>query len=624
MNFWTGLILGIIIGWLVEWIIDWLFWRRDAEEARDAEELVIADRVAESVDAEIDWESRLAESEQEYQLRLRAVEEDWQSRLNLNEQQWQSQFTVLEADNLDLRTRLADLTAGAAVVAAGAAVASHRSGNDELSAEPEEEVFLDDEMVVAELIEEDIVFDSSAPDVAWQAEQPTNVDTGTELEQMEGMDGDLAERLHLASIDSVEALAAADPAALSVTTGLEREEAGAWIGRAAALVAVAGSISETPEVTYQDDLTRVHGIGPRYAALLNAGGIHSYDDLAAATPEQLRDIIKPSAMQQVNFDSWSAQAVSLANTRSLRAGDDLTRLEGIGPVYAAKLRDAGISSFAELAATDEKTLAGIIGAPAWRRINYGEWIEQARLAAAGDDIALQELQGRLFRRGGDNLSLIRGMGERSATALQAAGITTFAALAASSPQDLDDIVRNAGIRGGYDYEAWISEAGLRAAGKRIPTTHTRATQVFPCPQDLSSVTGIGSVFEERLYAAGIGSYWELAELPADELATILDAQPFQNIDLDAIKAGAMQRAAETDSLGRSWDGTPPDDFEPLAGIGEVYERRLYEAGICTFEAMAAATPERLAEICKAPAMRTPDYAAWIATAAELSATKRSG
>ncbi|RIK22600.1 MAG: hypothetical protein DCC51_04890 [Anaerolineae bacterium] len=80
MNFWTGLILGIIIGWLVEWIIDWLFWRRDAEEARDAEELVIADRVAESVDAEIDWESRLAESEQEYQLRLRAVEEDWQSR----------------------------------------------------------------------------------------------------------------------------------------------------------------------------------------------------------------------------------------------------------------------------------------------------------------------------------------------------------------------------------------------------------------------------------------------------------------------------------------------------------------------------------------------------------------
>lgn len=623
MNFWTGLILGIIIGWLVEWIIDWLFWRRDAEEARDAEELVIADRVAESVDAEIDWESRLAESEQEYQLRLRAVEEDWQSRLNLNEQQWQSQFTVLEADNLDLRTRLADLTAGAAVVAAGAAVASHRSGNDELSAEPEE-VFLDDEMVVAELIEEDIVFDSSAPDVAWQAEQPTNVDTGTELEQMEGMDGDLAERLHLASIDSVEALAAADPAALSVTTGLEREEAGAWIGRAAALVAVAGSISETPEVTYQDDLTRVHGIGPRYAALLNAGGIHSYDDLAAATPEQLRDIIKPSAMQQVNFDSWSAQAVSLANTRSLRAGDDLTRLEGIGPVYAAKLRDAGISSFAELAATDEKTLAGIIGAPAWRRINYGEWIEQARLAAAGDDIALQELQGRLFRRGGDNLSLIRGMGERSATALQAAGITTFAALAASSPQDLDDIVRNAGIRGGYDYEAWISEAGLRAAGKRIPTTHTRATQVFPCPQDLSSVTGIGSVFEERLYAAGIGSYWELAELPADELATILDAQPFQNIDLDAIKAAAMQRAAETDSLGRGWDGTAPDDFEPLAGIGEVYERRLYEAGICTFEAMAAATPERLAEICKAPAMRTPDYAAWIATAAELSATKRSG
>lgn len=624
MNFWTGLILGIIIGWLVEWIIDWLFWRRDAEEARDAE-LMVADRSAGAADLETDWESRLAESEQEYQSRLRAVEEDWQSRLNLNEQQWQSQFTVLEADNLDLRTRLADLTTGAAVVAAGtAAVVGRRSGDDEVFVEAEE-AFLPDEMIAAELAEEDVVFDSPALDVAWQADEPMiDVGTSSELGQIEGMDGDLAERLHLAGIDSVEALATADPSALAVTTGLEREEAGAWVGRAAALVAVAAGISEdTPDIIYQDDLTRVHGIGPRYAALLNAGGIHSYDDLAAATPDQLRDIIKPSAMQQINFDSWSAQAVSLANTRSLRAGDDLTRLEGIGPVYAAKLRDGGITSFVELAAADEETLAGIISAPAWRRINYGEWIEQARLAAAGDDIALQELQGRLFRRGGDNLSLIRGMGERSATALQAAGITSFAALAGSSPQDLDDIVGNAGIRGGYDYEAWISEAGLRAAGKRIPATRARATQIFSCPQDLSAVDGIGSVFEERLYAAGIGSYWELAELPESELLTILDARPFQNVDPAAIKTAAMQRAAETDSLGRGWDGTPPDDFEPLAGIGEVYERRLYEAGICTFKVMAATTPERLAEICKAPPMRTPDYAAWIATAAELSA-ERSG
>jgi len=85
----------------------------------------------------------------------------------------------------------------------------------------------------------------------------------------------------------------------------------------------------------------------------------------------------------------------------------------------------------------------------------------------------------------------------------------------------------------------------------------------------------------------------------------------------------MRLAVESNSLGRAWDGSPPDDFDGLPGIGEVYERRLYEAGICTYAALAAATPERLAEICKAPPMRTPDYAAWIATAADLAGA-RSG
>ena len=73
-----------------------------------------------------------------------------------------------------------------------------------------------------------------------------------------------------------------------------------------------------------------------------------------------------------------------------------------------------------------------------------------------------------------------------------------------------------------------------------------------------------------------------------------------------------------------WDGTPPDDFEVLPGIGEIYERRLYEAGICTYEALAATSPEQLTDICKAPPMRTPDYAAWIAMATDLAAARRSG
>lgn len=605
MNFWTGLILGIIIGWLVEWLIDWLFWRRDAEEARQAD-LLAEERWA-TANPDVAWDDQLANAEQEYQTRLRAVEADWQNRLNLNEQQWQDQFAVLEDDNRDLRTQLTGPALG--LVATSPAIAA--LAEDESLDLPDEALFVD-EITIAEPEPntelEELVFD--------------DFDQAGDLGHLGEIDDDLAERFHLAGIDSIDTLAAADPTILAVATGLERDETESWIDRAAASLP---SIEATaaPAATPSDDLTRIHGIGPKYATVLAEAGILSFDDLAQTTPDQLRDIIKPSAMQQINFDSWAGQAVALAHTRSSRMGDDLTQLEGIGPVYAAKLRERGITTFAELAATDEATLSEIVGAPAWRRINYGEWITQAQLAADGDAIALHELQSRLFRRSGDNLNLIRGMGERSATALQAAGITTFATLAESTPQQLDEIVRGAGVRGGFDYEAWIDEAGSRAAGKRVPATRTRAIQIAPCPQDLSAVAGIGPVLEERLYAAGVGSYWALTELPDEALATILDAQSFQDIDLGAIKASAMQLAAESNSLGRTWDGTSPDDFDRLPGIGEVYERRLYEAGICTYAAMAAATPERLADICRAPAMRTPDYQSWIATAAELSAAGRS-
>ena len=387
--------------------------------------------------------------------------------------------------------------------------------------------------------------------------------------------------------------------------------------------AVPGYVDTRRPPTRQDDLTRVRGIGPRYAALLAASGIHSFDDLAATDPEQLRAIIRPGPMQQLNFNSWMAQSSAFAATRGLTTGDDLTVLEGIGPVFAARLADSGITTFTQLAETDEATLAGIVNAPAWRRINYADWQAQARLAAAGDEAGLRELQERLFRREGDNLSLIRGIGARSAAGLREAGLDTFAALATATPEQVEAAVKAAGGRGG-DYAAWIDEAGRRAAGRRVAraTRRPKAAYVVPCPQDLSAVHGIGSVFEQRLYAAGIGSYWELAELPADELAAVLDVR-VGSIDLPAIQAEAMRLTVESNSLGRAWDGTPPDDFEEVGGIGEIYERRLYDAGICTFAALAATPPERLAEICQAPALRLADYAAWSAHAAEL-AVARSG
>jgi predicted flap endonuclease-1-like 5' DNA nuclease len=59
-------------------------------------------------------------------------------------------------------------------------------------------------------------------------------------------------------------------------------------------------------------------------------------------------------------------------------GDDLTRLAGIGPAFAARLRAGGVTSFAALADSTPDALAAIVQAADWRRPDYASWIEQAR------------------------------------------------------------------------------------------------------------------------------------------------------------------------------------------------------------------------------------------------------
>jgi predicted flap endonuclease-1-like 5' DNA nuclease len=73
--------------------------------------------------------------------------------------------------------------------------------------------------------------------------------------------------------------------------------------------------------------------------------------------------------------------------------DDLAIIEGIGPKIAAILRDAGITTFAQLAAADIEQLEQIVRQDAGLHIAFPDtWPEQARLAAAGDWMALETLQ----------------------------------------------------------------------------------------------------------------------------------------------------------------------------------------------------------------------------------------
>lgn len=145
-------------------------------------------------------------------------------------------------------------------------------------------------------------------------------------------------------------------------------------------------------------------------------------------------------------------------------------------------------------------------------------------------------------------------------------------------------------------------------------------EVVSQPQDLSAVAGVGAIYEQRLYNAGIGTYWELATLDDDALRRILklDKARAHTIDFDTLRASARRLAAETETTGYVWNGEPVDDFEPIKGIGKVYEQRLYNAGIRTYAALANTTPEQLLEIVQARSPVPPDVASWIAQAQELA------
>ena len=74
---------------------------------------------------------------------------------------------------------------------------------------------------------------------------------------------------------------------------------------------------------------------------------------------------------------------SLANAVGERRRDPLIDINGIGPVYAQRLFDAGIYTFEELAAQSPARLRELVGAKAWQETDTAAWIAEARLFAQG-------------------------------------------------------------------------------------------------------------------------------------------------------------------------------------------------------------------------------------------------
>lgn len=65
---------------------------------------------------------------------------------------------------------------------------------------------------------------------------------------------------------------------------------------------------EAYQRTHPDNLTVIKGIGPVFQWKLREAGIHTYKQLAAADPDQVRRLLSIKRWQRVNIESWVEQA----------------------------------------------------------------------------------------------------------------------------------------------------------------------------------------------------------------------------------------------------------------------------------------------------------------------------
>lgn len=113
--------------------------------------------------------------------------------------------------------------------------------------------------------------------------------------------------------------------------------------------------------------------------------------LATASQTQTPDVGVAAAL--VAIDRSAAKAFGF----SMRADNDFTIIEGVGPKINELIHNAGIHTFAELAKTDVNRIQDILDAagPRYKLAVPNTWPEQSDLAANNRWEALKALQDRL-------------------------------------------------------------------------------------------------------------------------------------------------------------------------------------------------------------------------------------
>lgn len=116
----------------------------------------------------------------------------------------------------------------------------------------------------------------------------------------------------------------------------------------------------------------------------------------AAVTDKLLSMGATAEESHVDTSKPSVAQGKVAQTTTSSEKDNLQLLEGIGPKIAEALNNAGVMTFAQLAAMEPPCLEKIVRDAGVRMVGHGEtWPQQARLAADGKFDELKALQEQL-------------------------------------------------------------------------------------------------------------------------------------------------------------------------------------------------------------------------------------
>ncbi len=79
------------------------------------------------------------------------------------------------------------------------------------------------------------------------------------------------------------------------------------------------------------------------------------------------------------------QIAALEKPKAPSLADDFTQITGIGPVFARRLREQGIRTFADLARMEESQIEQIVKPVSWKPVDLTQWRRDAAHLAATEN-----------------------------------------------------------------------------------------------------------------------------------------------------------------------------------------------------------------------------------------------